>query len=296
MCWPGRCACGHVALIAIVSRRHVATWAAREPRIGALSRAISATCTRAWDSGTIIMLTDPQVASFFREGFLVCPSLAAAETIRAVRERGGAFVASLENPREGEDGRWTPSVFDHVDPAKDAALHALLKDDAVCAAATQLLGSPARVYYGMLAVVPPNGGHGLPWHQDNMYSHILGGALNCFVALETITPDKATLWVAPRSHLEGVRPNRHNTTTAEGHREALVPPDESDGVQMPTLHAGDVVIFDRYCLHRSGQNNTGTPRFAYAAQLAVGETVILLHPPPPFSRRYNRDGERASAK
>jgi hypothetical protein len=34
-----------------------------------------------------------------------------------------------------------------------------------------------------------------------MYSHILGGALNCFVALDKITPDKATLWVAPKSHL-----------------------------------------------------------------------------------------------
>ena len=32
--------------------------------------------------------------------------------------------------------------------------------------------------------------------------------------------------------------------------------------------------------------------------LAVGETVILLHPPgpSPFSRRFNSDGERASAK
>ena len=30
--------------------------------------------------------------------------------------------------------------------------------------------------------------------------------------------------------------------------------------------AGDVVIFDRYTLHRSGQNWTTTPRYAYACQ------------------------------
>ena len=30
--------------------------------------------------------------------------------------------------------------------------------------------------------------------------------------------------------------------------------------------------------------------------LAVGETVILLHPPSTFSRCFNRDGEGASAK
>ena len=32
------------------------------------------------------------------------------------------------------------------------------------------------------------------------------------------------------------------------------------------------------------------------AGLAVGETVILLHPPSPFRRCFNSDGERASAK
>ena len=33
------------------------------------------------------------------------------------------------------------------------------------------------------------------------------------------------------------------------------------------------------------------------ARLAVGETatLLLLHPPPPCGRRFNRDGERASA-
>jgi hypothetical protein len=52
---------------------------------------------------------------------------------------------------------------------KSAGLHALLRDSSLISAASQLLGgAPARVYYGMLAVVPPNGGSGLPWHSDNM--------------------------------------------------------------------------------------------------------------------------------
>ena len=40
-----------------------------------------------------------------------------------------------------------------------------------------------------------------------------------------------------------MRPNQKNASTAMGHREALDPP--ADGVPMPTLHPGDVVIFDR---------------------------------------------------
>ena len=61
---------------------------------------------------------------------------------------------------------------------------------------------------------------------------------NCFVALEEIGPEKGQLWIAPASHLRGVRPN-HQAEAYGGHREALTPP--SNQLQMPTLHAGDVV-------------------------------------------------------
>jgi hypothetical protein len=45
-----------------------------------------------------------------------------------------------------------------------------------------------------------------------MYTHILGGALNIFVALDETPPSKGALRVARRSHLGGVRPNRENQT------------------------------------------------------------------------------------
>jgi len=64
---------------------------------------------------------------------------------------------------------------------------------------------------------------------------VLGGALNCFVALEEISADKGQLWVAPASHLEGVWPN-HQSEEYGGHREALEAP--PNGVQMPALDAG----------------------------------------------------------
>jgi ectoine hydroxylase-related dioxygenase (phytanoyl-CoA dioxygenase family) len=62
----------------------------------------------------------------------------------------------------------------------------------------QIFEAPARVYYGMLAIVPAHGGKGLEWHQDNMYDVVRDVLLNTFVALCDITTDKAILWVAPR--------------------------------------------------------------------------------------------------
>jgi ectoine hydroxylase-related dioxygenase (phytanoyl-CoA dioxygenase family) len=70
--------------------------------------------------------------------------------------------------------------------------------------------------------------------------------------------------VAPRSHRYGTQPSQANTTTAPGHREALVAPE--NGLPLPTLKPGDACIFDRNTLHRSLQNETDEDRYAYAAQ------------------------------
>ena len=126
-------------------------------------------------------------------------------------------------------------------------------------------------------------------HSDNMYTHLLGGALNIFIALEPIPPEKGVLWVSPRSHLKGIWPNKENETTAVGHREAVCPPSGPDAVRLGALQPGDAVCLSvptpgpaslrqgprvegwlrrhRECLHRSTVNTLETPRFAYAAQV-----------------------------
>ena len=147
---------------------------------------------------------------------------------------------------------------------RSQVLHRLLVEPNIVEAAQDIFGLPPRVYYGMLAVVPAHGGNGLPWHQDNQYNHVLPAALNTFIALSEITPDKAILWVAPQSHRQGVQPSNENQTTAKGHREAAVEP--TNGIPLPTMQPGDVCIFDRSTYHRSLKNQSDSDRYAYAAQ------------------------------
>jgi len=205
-------------------------------------------------SEAIMQLTEERIEEYYREGYLVVPSLVCIESIDRVLDA---------IPTQGENGGWTPVVFD-FDLQKNASLHSLLGESSIVDAVEQIFDAPARVYYGMLAVVPAHGGNGLPWHQDNQYDQILGNALNVFIALCDITPDKAILWVAPRSHLNGVQPARINETTAPGHREAVSEPE--NGMPLPAMKKGDVCIFDRSTYHRSLKNQTADPRFAYAAQ------------------------------
>jgi ectoine hydroxylase-related dioxygenase (phytanoyl-CoA dioxygenase family) len=197
-------------------------------------------------------LSEEQIETYYREGYVIVENLVPGSAVDAV-------VAEAKKNLYTPGGGWAAQIFEHDAPEKDAALHGLLVEPGVVGAVEQIFEAPARVFYGMLAVVPANGGKGLEWHQDNMYSTILGRALNVFIALCDITPDKANLWVAPRSHLNGVR----ESIVKDGHR---VAPPPANGMPLPTLTKGSVCIFDRNTLHHSKRNETNEDRYAYAAQ------------------------------
>lgn len=209
------------------------------------------------NTNPVDVLTDAQIAQYYREGYLLVPNLVPHSALSGVLEAAHQVGVT-------DGGGWTPKIFDPLHPERGASLHRLLVEPRITQAVEKLFEAPARVYYGMLAIVPPHGGKGLPWHQDNQYDQILGNALNVFIALDDIAPDMAILWVAPGSHLQGVQPSRANTTTAPGHREAIVEPE--NGMPLPAMNKGDVCIFDRSTYHRSLRNETARPRYAYAAQ------------------------------
>lgn len=203
------------------------------------------------------MLDEEQIARYVREGFLTIPAMVPADVV------AGVLAEAVSTPAP-DGGAWTPRIFDPERPEIDAALHRLLRHPSVTGPAAQLLGTPPDVYYGMLAVVPARGGTGLPWHQDNMYTPLRGGALNVFVALDVILPEMAGLWVAPGSHLRGTLPSHEKGGRWGGHREADAEPEGA--LALPAMAAGDACVFDRDTLHRSLVNATDRPRFAYAAQ------------------------------
>ncbi len=202
-------------------------------------------------------LTEEQIRHFYREGYVVVPGLVPPDEIQA--------VLSAAPEQNGVGGGWKAESYDHRQPEKSAAIHRLLVEPQVVDAVRSLFANEPRVLYGMLAIVAAHGGTGLPWHQDNQYSQVLGGALNTFIAVSDIASDQAMLWVAPRSHRLGTQPSKETEqANTGGHREALVEPE--NGVPLPPMKAGDVCIFDRNTYHRSLKNETDRHRFAYAAQ------------------------------
>lgn len=214
-------------------------------------------------------ITGAQIEHFYREGYVLVPDLIPRPIVDgAIAVAEAQLQAGFQDhfDQGGTLNGWQPANFDRDNPQKnDPDLHGVLWEPALIETIAQVLMAPPQMIWGMLAKVPP-GGHGLPWHQDNMYMTILGGALNAFIALRRITPDMGGLWVAPRSHIGGMQMSTiaGEDTGNPGHKQAVIEPD--NGIPMPTMEPGDACIFDRNTMHRSVSNETDVVRHAYAAQ------------------------------
>jgi ectoine hydroxylase-related dioxygenase (phytanoyl-CoA dioxygenase family) len=203
------------------------------------------------------VLSESMVEEFYREGFFYAPGFIKQETVNALNREYKRFA------NEANDGQWKSYAFTHF------AEHApqfpetakMLASPHIVAIFESILGDSVKLWMGMYAVVPA-GGSGLAWHQDNMYTHILGHMLNGFIALDYISQDNAGLWIAPRSHRLGRQPNLNE---GGGHRRAAEP---DNGMPCRDMAPGDAVIFHRETLHHSKSNATERPRRAYAFQVA----------------------------
>lgn len=206
-------------------------------------------------------LSSQQVEHYFREGYVLAPGLVERAAIDEVRDLALWLV-------ERENHHWQAQVFERANPLNnDPTLHQLFWHPTVVEITEQLFECPARAYYGMVAIVAPRGGRGLPWHQDNMYTPFIGLSLNTFIAISNVSQKSGQLWLSPRSHRRGTLPSRFAGEQYEfGHLTCEEHEIPQNPVQLPDMEPGDAVIFDRNTLHRSVRNDTDSPRLAYAAQ------------------------------
>jgi len=203
-------------------------------------------------------LSRETIDSYYKFGYVVIPSLLSKSYI-------DRLMRANNNPNS-EKKEWNGAGLNASKPNEDLSIHQILVHPTILNLAEEYLEQPVRVHFGIFAIIAANGGNGLPWHQDNMYTKLLGRAMNIFIALCDITPEMGTLWIAPKSHVHGVLDYQTNTTTAPGHREVTEAP--KDSLCIGTLKKGDVVVFDRQTLHRSLTNSSPSDRYAYAAQFS----------------------------
>jgi ectoine hydroxylase-related dioxygenase (phytanoyl-CoA dioxygenase family) len=212
----------------------------------------------------------PQATSFFREqGYLILENALSGKEVSALHRdaadicRGeyGRFDGYL-GPHDGQTDEQvlTQYLCMHYPHKFSPLMRRSLAHPAVVAALTQLIGPDVKCMQSML-FIKSSGKPGQAWHQDEDYiptrdRSLTGG----WIALDDATVDNGCLWVIPGSHRPGVlwpqaRQSDRRFDCAE--ESTGFPYRDQDAVPVE-VHAGSVVLFNGYLLHRSLPNTAPT--------------------------------------
>jgi Phytanoyl-CoA dioxygenase (PhyH) len=116
------------------------------------------------------------------------------------------------------------------------------------------------------------------WHQDNGYDRLPQQHYQVWIALSEMRKDNGGLWLIPGSH------KRHHPHRRVANHIVAVGSDRYDapdsGKVFIEADAGDVVLFSSLMLHKTYENTTTKPRWAYVAEvMKLSEFDPTIKPP-----------------
>src|SRR5213593_742682 len=220
-------------------------------------------------------LTDAQIASYHRDGYLALPRLIDADRVTALRRLTDAFVERSRSIARSD------AVFD-VDPRHTAAAPIL---DVVA----ELLGPSIRFQHSKLNLKGGRVGAPVEVHQDAaFYPHSNDDVLAVGLLLDDATVDNGAMAVLPSSHRGPI----YTHVDAQGRfvggmrEDDIARLDRSRAVLL-TLPAGSVHIHHYRLVHWSAPNTSAGDRRLLINAYAAADAVPLAADPT-GSPRYGQ--------
>ena len=207
------------------------------------------------------ILSDAQLHTWQRDGYVVARGLFTPDEVRAIRDR---FMA-LAEAGEPVPGHWAPAA-DTDDPLKryprvmhphrfcELSRRTMLKPE-LGAALGQLFGEPAVACQSMYYYKPP-GSPGQALHQDNFYLAVQPGTcVAAWTAIDAADPGNGGLYVVPGTHrLDVICPDPEQFR--DGRRTNLVDPPRGMKAVAVEMDACDTLFFGGSLIHGSPRNRS----------------------------------------
>lgn len=221
-------------------------------------------------------LSDEQIDSFKKNGFLSGVKLLDEEQINVIREELGD-IADPKHP--GHKLFYEFHSNESTDPATilfhalgawriTKGLHDVLWNPRFLMAASQLLGNvPVRFWHDQIFWKPPKQGGVVAWHQDYSYwtrtkpvAH-----LTCWCGLDDATKENGCLQYIPGSHEWGLLPKPVIAGELQGIKEFLNEEQQQqfNHPRYAEVKAGEAIFHHSLTLHGSGANTSSRPRRAF---------------------------------
>jgi ectoine hydroxylase len=243
-------------------------------------------------------LTDAQIASYHRDGYLAVPRLIEPERIEALRRLTDAFVERSHNLTRSDavfdlDPRHTaaaPILRRIKNPADHDPLYAWVAlESPILDVVTELLGASIRFHHSKLNLKGGHVGAPVEVHQDAaFYPHSNDDVLAVGLLLDDATAENGAMAVLPGSHRGPI----HTHFDAQGRfvggmrAEDIARLDRSGAVLL-ALPAGSVHIHHYRLVHWSAPNTSPGERRLLINAYAAADAVPLAADPT-GSPRYGQ--------
>jgi ectoine hydroxylase len=213
-------------------------------------------------------LSAEQIAQFHADGFLLLPNLLDAEEtdlLRNIAKADHELAHDAGSRADGEGGAVTLVVRNEL--PEDTIYGAIVRSRRIVAACAQVLGDEVYHYHHKMILKEARIGGAWAWHQDYGYWYSNGclwpDMASCLIAVDRATRANGCLQVVRGSHKLGRIEHGKvgDQTGADAERVAeVVKRLETVYVE---LEPGSAVLFHANTLHRSDQNTSEHPRWAF---------------------------------
>lgn len=213
-------------------------------------------------------LTDADVARFAADGYVVVEQLLDEEETSLLRDiaRGDQALQQEAGSRADGEGGAVKLVVRNELP-EDTIYGALVRSRRIVATMQQLLGDEVYHYHHKMILKEAFVGGAWAWHQDYGYWYNNGclfpDMASCMIAVDRATRENGCLQVVPGSHRLGRIDHGKvgEQTGADPERVAAIL--ERLELVYCELEPGSAIFFHSNVLHRSDQNQSDRPRWAF---------------------------------
>lgn len=219
---------------------------------------------------SLFELTNDQVSQFNSDGYIIVRDLLDSreiELLRDIARSDHALSAKRTARADGEGGSVDLVVNNELD---DQSIYAaIVRNQSIVRTMQALLGDEVYHYHNKMILKEPKVGGAWAWHQDYGYWYNNGCLLphmgSCMIAVDKATVENGCLQVLKASHRIGRIDHVPvgDQTGADPERVAVAI-DRHELIHCE-LDPGSAVFFHCNTLHRSDQNTSEHPRWAFIA-------------------------------
>ncbi len=217
---------------------------------------------------TSFQLTEAMIKQFHEDGFLVAKELfdpEEAELLRKIAKADQVVQANSSSRADGEGGAVKLVVCNELDD--ETVYAAIVRSRRIVSVVERLLNDEVYHYHHKLILKEARVGGAWAWHQDYGYWYgngcLFPDMVSCLIAVDRATKENGCLQVVKHSHRMGrIDHGKVGEQTGADPERVAAALDRLPLVYCD-LEPGSAVFFHANTLHRSDQNTSEHPRWAF---------------------------------